>query len=54
LGNCGLYLAFLKAGVGGQFSKLPGEKGTHFKVALLATATAAERLTLDAMRHHAV
>jgi hypothetical protein len=54
LGNCGLYLAFFKAGVEGQFSKLPGEKGTHFKVALLATATAAERLTLDAMRRHAV
>ena len=32
---------------------MPGEKGTQFKVALLATATAAERLTLDAMRRHA-
>ena len=52
LGNWGLYLAFLKAGVGGLFSKLPGEKGTRFKVALLATATAAERQALAAMRHH--
>ena len=54
LGNWGLYLAFLKAGVGGLFSKLPGEKGTRFKVALLATATEAERLKLDAKRHHVV
>jgi hypothetical protein len=53
LGNCGLYLAFLKAGIGGQFSNLPGEKGTHFKVALLATATATERRTLDATHHDA-